>query len=300
MGILKEDINRWQARFRQETNGVRFYGFAEARKAMEKATPSAPVLGSDMFGRPVPVDLDSESPHVALSIASGGGKSVALKAMAAQLARSGAHVVVLDFKRHSHRWARHVPSITYCRDIEDIHETLQGIALEGRDRYKRADRLSDEEFESGEWKGQRIAIVVEELNAMMAELQDYWLETRPRGRGVEAPRRSPAVKSFHEILTMGRQANLNVLAVAQRLSTESLGGAGGYGRGADARENFAIRVLGRYTMNTWRMLVPEVEYEPASEHLGRVRVVRAGKAVETQVLYLSDWEAINWACGKEM
>jgi hypothetical protein len=143
-------------------------------------------------------------------------------------------------------------------------------------------------------------LLIEELNGTMAELTDYWLDIRPTGRGYQAPRRSPAVKAFHELLSMGRAANINIIAVAQRLSTESLGGAGGYGKGADARENFAIRILGRYTMNTWRMLVPEIEFIPANENVGRVQLCVAGKATEVQTLYVeNDRDAIDYATGKD-
>ncbi|MFB6945618.1 hypothetical protein ACFWGL_40105 [Streptomyces sp. NPDC060286] len=62
------------------------------------------------------------------------------------------------------------------------------------------------------------------------------------------------------------------------------------------RENFSTRILVRYTLNAWRMLVPEVSPIPMpTEHHGRVQVATRGRAQETQVLNLSNAEAREWA-----
>lgn len=302
MGILHEDPNMWVKRYRERRNGVRHYGYNDAREAMGATTDSRPIIGLDMQHNPVYVDLHSDSPHILISMGSGGGKSVAMKTLLAQFARNGAHTVILDYKRHSHRWARRVPSVTYCRDIEDIHDTLLAIADLAMERYKAADLLSDEEFDRGEWMGERVVVAIEEMNAMMSELEDYWTEVRTKNAGNrfwQVPRRSPAVKALHKLLSMGRAANVNVIAVAQRASVASMGGGSSYGAsGGDARENFAVRILARYTHSTWKMLIPDCDYVPPSEHIGRAQVARGADATETQILYLTDDEAVEWATGK--
>ncbi|MFF9344898.1 hypothetical protein ACF1CG_34730 [Streptomyces sp. NPDC014773] len=66
--------------------------------------------------------------------------------------------------------------------------------------------------------------------------------------------------------------------------------------GPEMRENFSTRILVRYTMNVWKMLVPEVTPAPKpTRHPGRVQVVLGGTARETQVLNLSETEARAWA-----
>jgi hypothetical protein len=52
-----------------------------------------------------------------------------------------------------------------------------------------------------------------------------------------------------------------------------------------------IRVLGRYTASTWKMLVPEVPFVPSRNEPGRVQVVTGGVARETQVGFLTGYQA---------
>ena len=52
-----------------------------------------------------------------------------------------------------------------------------------------------------------------------------------------------------------------------------------------------MRCLARYTVNAWRMLVPEAAMPRASRTLGRWQIVVGGVATETQVCYLSAAEA---------
>ncbi|MFF0108681.1 hypothetical protein [Streptomyces hirsutus] len=128
-------------------------------------------------------------------------------------------------------------------------------------------------------------ILLEEVNATMAQLKRYWAKIRESGD----PKESPAVDALAEILFMGRQVRLHVLLVAQSATARAIGGP-------EMRENFSTRILVRYTLNAWRMLVPEVSPIPMpTEHPGRVQVVTRGRAQETQVLNLSNAEAREWA-----
>src|SRR5690606_30313218 len=110
----------------------------------------------------------------------------------------------------------------------------------------------------------------------IAQLANWWAEVRERSD----PKRSPAIAALGELLFMGRSAKVNVLAVAQMLTARSIGGP-------EARENFAIRCLARYTANAWKMLVPEAAMPRPSRTLGRWQIVVGGQATETQVAYLT-------------
>ncbi|MFF7903785.1 helicase HerA domain-containing protein [Streptomyces sp. NPDC007920] len=256
------------------------------REILAKMPESAPLIGLGAGKKKVSVDLDADSPHVLISAGTGGGKSTILRAICCQFIHNGAKAFVLDFKRISHTWARGVPGVTYCRDIGEIHDALIGLAQEGRRRLALAEQLDDDVLEREPWRvGPRLVILLEEVNATMAQLKRYWAKIRETGD----PKMSPAVDALAEILFMGRQVRLHVLLVAQSATARAIGGP-------EMRENFSTRILVRYTLNAWRMLVPEVSPIPMpTERPGRVQVVTRGRAQETQVLNLSNAEAREWA-----
>ncbi|MGW1974240.1 helicase HerA domain-containing protein [Streptomyces sp. NPDC001889] len=253
---------------------------------LAKMPESAPLIGLGSGRKKVSVDLDADSPHVLISAGTGGGKSTILRTICCQFIHHGAQAFVLDFKRISHTWARGVPGVTYCRDIADIHDALIQLAQEGRRRLALAEQFEDDVLEREPWRvGPRLVILFEEVNATMAQLKRYWAKIRESGDD----KTSPAVEALAQILFMGRQVRLHVLLVAQSATARAIGGP-------EMRENFATRILVRYTLNAWRMLVPEVSPIPMSaEHPGRVQVVTRGRARGMQVLNPSNAEAREWA-----
>ncbi|MFD3422039.1 pRL2-11 [Streptomyces decoyicus] len=255
----------------------------KVRELVQKVPESAPLIGLERGQKIVSVDLDAESPHVLVSAGTGGGKSVILRTIASQLIHHGAHGYILDFKRVSHLWARGVKNVEYCRDIADIHDALIRLGAEGQRRIHVAEKLGEDADPSE--VGPRLVILLEEINATMKQLTRYWEKIKEKGD----PKVSPAVDALAEILFMGRAVRLHVLLVAQSATARALGGP-------EMRENFATRILARYTQNAWRMLVPEVQPAPKStRHIGRAQVVLGGMAHETQVMFMSDSEARAWA-----
>ncbi|WP_425580581.1 hypothetical protein, partial [Streptosporangium amethystogenes] len=122
------------------------------------------------------------------------------------------------------------------------------------------------------------------MNATTSKLVSYWASIRDK----EDPKKSPAIEALGDILFMGRQARTHVLAIGQLMSARAMGGP-------EMRECFSTRVLARYSMNAWKMLVPEVWPAPrASRHPGRVQLVQAGQAYETQVIFGSEEDAKNF------
>ncbi|MEU9189441.1 DUF87 domain-containing protein [Streptomyces sp. NPDC048484] len=255
----------------------------KTRELVAKAKESAPIIGFGAGGRIVSVDLDAESPHILVNASTGGGKSVTLRCIACQMLHHGSHVFVLDTKRISHPWARGIDNVTYCADVADIHEQLIALGMEGRRRTRAADELGIGADPKA--IGPRLLILLEEINATMKQLARYWEKTRESGD----PKVSPAIDALNEILYMGRQLRMHVLLVAQSATARALGGP-------EVREQFATRILARYSVNAWRMLAPEVHPAPKStKHPGRAQVVIGGSASETQVLFFTEPEAREWA-----
>jgi hypothetical protein len=135
--------------------------------------------------------------------------------------------------------------------------------------------------EAEDWDpGPRVLVICEELNATIGQLANYWADVREKGD----PKKSPAIVALADLLFMGRSAKVNVLAIAQMLTARAIGGP-------EARENFGIRCLARYTKNAWKMLVPEAAMPRSSRTLGRWHMVIGGQAIEVQVAYLTTSQA---------
>lgn len=254
--------------------------YADVAAAIAAAPETAPIIGLAAGNRPVSVDCEADAPHTLVSMASGAGKSVLIRTVTAQMLARGAQIVVLDAKRVSQAWLRSLPGVTYCRTAETAHRALIELAAEVDRRYDLVDAAPDDAVDQVD-VGPRIVLVYEEMNAMQGRLSRYWAATREKGD----PRVSPAVAAFLDIVSMGRQGRVNVLAVAQLGTARVMGGP-------DVRESFSNRVLGRYTVQAWRMLAGEIWPMPrASSHQGRVQVVLGGQATEVQCAFLTPAEA---------
>lgn len=251
--------------------------------SIEEAGQDKVVLGIGRGGEGVSASLAEDSPHFGLSIAAGGGKSQLARLAATQILHNGGIVLILDVKRISHAWARDLPNVRYARSIQEIHEALLWLHYEINRRTLVADTSMDVEGEVLANVGPRFLVIAEELNETMARLRRYWAEIRTRNQ----PKKSPAIEALEESLFMGRQIRINMLAVAQMMTALAAGSGA-------ARENMGIRILGRYSRNAWRMLVPEFEMPIRSMKPGRVQVVTS-EVKECQIAFSTGAEAREFA-----
>ncbi|MGH3353338.1 MAG: hypothetical protein ACRDPS_21935 [Nocardioides sp.] len=246
----------------------------DIREHMEAADESAPVIGLTRGKKPVSIDLDSESPHVAVSIGTGGGKSMLTRSAIIHVLMHGGLVVVLDVKRTSHRWLKGHPRVLYVRDPADISAALLRLRAE----LDRRQILTDDEEDA--WPGPRILVVVEERNTMVGAIKSWWAKTRTK----EDPTTPPALDALNELAFMGREPMMHLWSIAQSATARTMGGPEG-------RENYACRILGRFTYGNWNMLVGKAHAMPkSSRHRGRVQVVME-EVVETQTTMWEKEEA---------
>ncbi|MFF4668056.1 helicase HerA domain-containing protein [Streptomyces sp. NPDC001282] len=141
------------------------------RELLTKMPESAPLIGLGASKKKISADLDADIPHVLIPARSGRGKSTIMRTICCQFVHNGAHAFVLDYKRISHTWARGVPGVTYCLDIAEIHDALIHLAQEGRHRIRLAEQPADDILERELWRvGPRLVILLEEVNATMAQL----------------------------------------------------------------------------------------------------------------------------------
>lgn len=256
---------RWTVRKRPPA----FVGHEDFAEIVDKLKEWEFYVGKTTDGQVFTFSLKDDSPHAAVSAGSGAGKSELAKTIAVQVLRRGGRVLILD-RKGSHRWALGLPGVDYCTKPAQMHEALIRAAALANERNDLA-LHEDEDWDPGP----RTFVICEEMNATIGQLANYWVDVREKGD----PKRSPAVAALNELLFMGRSAKHNVLAVAQMLTARAIGGP-------EARENFGIRFLARYTKNAWKMLVPECAMPRASRTLGRWQVVIGGTATEVQVAYL--------------
>jgi hypothetical protein len=253
-------------------------GLPELLAAFDRLGDAEFYLGQTSSNEPSVISLDEDSPHIAISAGTGAGKSVKAQLVAVQVLRRGGRVVLLD-RKGSHRWAIGLPGVDYCTKAEQMHNALLGAA-------RLANQRNDEAFHQDDgWDpGARTLLICEELNATVGLLRGYWEQIREKGE----PKASPAIAALADTLFMGRSAKVNVLAIAQMLTARAIGGP-------EARENFGIRCLSRYTKNAWQMLVPEALMPRASRVRGRWQVVISGVATEVQVCFLTRVQARAFA-----
>ncbi|MGW5679637.1 hypothetical protein ACWEV4_31935 [Streptomyces sp. NPDC003860] len=253
---------------------------APVRETLDTLPASKALIGVGTDGQPVAIDLD-DAAHVRVTTIGGGGSSTILRTLTAQFLHHGAHALVLDMKRISQPWARGLPTVTYRADVADIHDALVGLATELRRRIDVIDRHGSDVGLL------RMVVVFENGDATLRRLTRHWETVRRPGD----PQESPAITALIEVLFAGRMARMNVLFDGDP-TINALGPEG--------REQFGTVILGRVPTSTWRRFAPAAR--PAPQHRGhlnrgRVHVVQGSTAHQTQVLTLTDPEALGRATG---
>lgn len=248
--------------------------YGDAAADMWTLPDSSLFLGVDGEGSPIVADLSADSPHILISAASGAGKSVTARSIATQALVKGFTVVILDAKRHSHRWAKSLPGVHYASSIPEIGNALVSVAGEMHRRNEVAD----------EWPGPiehapvgpPILVLFEEMNATMDALADL---DKQLARGDYT-----TTAAFGDIMFLGRAAKVHMCAIAQYADRNTIKTAW--------RENFGVRILIQHSWEAWNMLVPRAGRAggapAAPTQKGRGYVVLNGKARETQLVYMEE------------
>jgi hypothetical protein len=239
-----------------------------------------PVLGVVSSGELLQAEMVDDSPHIAVSAGSGAGKSVLLRTIVAQVLHWGWSVIMLDWKAESHEWAKGLPGVTYVTEIEALHDALVRIGeeVEIRKALPKEERL----------RRPRVLVVCEEWNMTSALLADYWSALRGTAEPDEKrtmPTRSPALTGMQTLEFAGRSFGMFAALIAQRMSNRVFNG------NVDRRENYMIRMLARYTTQTWKMLLPHLKYMKKPTALGRWVVAAGEEATYMQAILMSEEEA---------
>jgi len=256
-------------------------------QAIREAGVDELVLGIGQDGKIVKVSLSNDSPHIVLSIDSGGGKSVTVRCLASQVLFRGGIAALLDNKLVSHPSLRGLPNVAYADDIGKIHDFLCWLDAEITRRGEFVRGHTDLLGNLTGSPGPRLVVFLEEQNLMMNRLRAYWSEriaedkALPKDMRENLPAVSPAIRGFEAASYAGRELKVHLVFVAQRFTAEA---AGGGSKGASVRMNAGIRMLAGYDDDTWKMLVGKQTPMPASsKHAGRIQVFVKGRDGVTAV-----------------
>jgi hypothetical protein len=260
------------------------FTFADILPYIEKARPGEIVVGMGTHNRVCSINLDSEAPHVALSMGTGGGKSSLLRLIIIQLIRSGCERIdILDIKRASHVWAKGIPGVFIHTTVKAMIDATAAFRKEMESRY---DAL--ENGHAGDFP--RRALIVEEQNSLMSFARQYWADFRnelPAAERNAVPKQCPLISDIGFALFMGRQSLMNVFSVFQRMSANAAGGG-------DMRSQYGCKILARFDPQSWKSLVGTTPIPRSSRVPGRARFVLGDDIHEIQMSYMRERKASDW------
>jgi hypothetical protein len=259
--------------------------FKEMRAVLDSGKPNEIIIGKGTHNRTVTIELDAESPHVAISMGTGGGKSALLRVIVSYLIHHGVtRIDIVDPKRVSHDWAKGIPGVHIHRTMAEQMAAISAFRKRMEVRYEELGDDAEREFP-------REVLVIEEQNSWMSYAKTYWddyrneLDSQQRGKVSKA---NPAISDLAYILFQGRQARMNVISVFQSMSASAAGGR-------DLRENYGAKILARYSPQTWTMLVGTRPIPRSSRIPGRARYVLGDEDREIQMILVSAEDAKAYA-----
>jgi hypothetical protein len=257
--------------------------------AVATARPDEWVVG---FGKPergagrprvVRASLATDSPHAAVNMGTGGGKSNLVAFWLMQELRRGSVVMMLDSKWWSHAWLykdaqgeySYLPNVAYLSSPAQLHAGMVWLGSELDRRNQVARRAVTAAGKLRGDVGPRIVIVGEELNQAMPMVRQHWADTRSS----DDPKRSPALTGLGAVAYAGRAVRMHLVLIGQMLTAEVTGS-----RDSSVKENIGITAMARYGPAGWATAVGKnVPMPPAPSVAGRIQLVTASGVRETQV-----------------
>lgn len=256
---------------------------ADVLDEMKACKPDEVFIGIGKNETPVRASLGTDSPHIALSMGTGAGKSNLAGFLLLQRLIRGDIGLILDAKRRlSYPWLlkdmdrnlAQVPNVAYAWTVAQMHASMEWLDTE-------LDRRGDVAFAGMDTRGKvhanvgaRLFTIAEELNLAVPKLRAYWQSIRQEGD----PTKSPAFTGLGSTAFAGRQVWMHLILVGQMLTAEATGS-----RDSSVKENCGIKLLARYGPKGWRIMADDVPMPPPSDVTGRVQVVTSGTAREVQV-----------------
>lgn len=252
---------------------------------MDASKPSVLVLGIGANNKLISVDLDSESPHIALSMGVGAGKTSLMALIIAFLVKNGVERIdVINTKRVGYSWCQTLPGVFVHNTITAQMEAIHNIRIKMESRYEEIGQDESRIFP-------RNVLIIEEQNSWIKYAAQYWADQRQEMDNQErskTPRQNPAINDIGFILFMGRQACFNVISIFQRMSASASGGG-------DMRDQYGAKLLARFSPQAFKILVGTSPIPRSSRINGRAIFVLGDEIHAVQLAYLNQDEALEYA-----
>lgn len=256
--------------------------YGDVADAVDRAGRDEIVVGLGKKGTVVRASLATDSPHAAVNMGTGAGKSSLVAFWLMQELRRGAIAMVLDSKWFSHPWLfkdengeyAQLPNVAYLSSPAQLHAGMTWLGAELERRNKVARRAVTASGQMRGNVGPRLIILAEELNFAMPQLKQYWADVRDP----DDVKKSPALTGFGGVAFAGRAVRMHLFLIGQMLTAEVTGS-----RDSSVKENVGITAMARYGPAGWATAVGKnVPMPPAPSVLGRVQLVTASGVRETQ------------------
>lgn len=244
--------------------------FADVLPIIRELPEGRVLLGLGSRSEPIVIDFNAETPHVAMNIGTGGGKSSTLCLLIVQLLAQGATIEGIDPKRVSLNPLRGLPGIRIHRDIGQQWDSIALIRATMDQRYVELDKDENATFD-------RLVLVIEESNTFAIDSADYWEQIKEKSD----PKTPRIFRDLNAILNKGRQVNVNVISVFQRMEAGAAGGSA-------ARDQYGMKILARFSPQAWKVLVDTYPRPKSSKHIGRAIVADGNEHRVVQTAYALD------------
>lgn len=258
------------------------------------AKPDELLSGAGKRSSIIRVSIKLDSPHFGIIAGTGGGKSTLAAFWLLQAVRRGDIVLILDAKRFSHPWTfkdmdaeyDQLPNVAYCRTVSDLHDAMCWLGGELDRRNAVAERTINAKGDVLGDVGPRMWIIAEEMNLAYGPLKQHWAAIRDP----DDPKKSPAFTGLGAVSFAGRAVKMHLVPIGQMLKADILGGG-------DVRENIGVRMLTRYSANSWKMQAGDIPMPPPPSNPGRWQQLASGEVNEVQVPLIDMAQARDLAVG---
>lgn len=259
----------------------------DIQAAIADCRPGEIVIGKDDCGGIIVRQLDGETPHWALSVGTGGGKSAFNQMVAAQLIAQGFHIIGVDVKRSSLAPLQGIPGVHIYNDPSnpwDMRNAIEWFKDEIDARSYVKNRDANAQFPG-------LSLILEESNEFADLSKQWWDENRKPTSDKFGPADPAADPVWGEIASsarLGRFVRGNIIAVFQDLRDQAMGGKG-------IRNLFRLKFMGNFNANQWKNVVGTTPVPESVDKAGRLMVVEGNARIWVQALYADGSEIRKWA-----